>query len=125
FGVWSFSGAWSLGVGVSIALLLAGCAISHPPQPIVRPPASFPADALVTQRAILTARGRQFALNGYVALSQAHGKRLIISDTFGGILADVLVQADGAVRVIRSSRMLRSAWIRRYVAADLECIFGH
>jgi len=29
------------------------------------------------------------------------------------------------VDVIRANRPLRPAWIRRYIAADLTCIFGH
>jgi hypothetical protein len=86
---------------------------------------SFPADALVIQRAILTARGRQFALNGYLALSGTGGKRLIVTQSFGQVLADLVVQPDGTVHVARSSPMLRPAWVRRYVAADLECLLAN
>ena len=38
--------------------------VNLPPSPQL-----FPADALITQRAVLTVRGRQFTLNGYVARS--------------------------------------------------------
>ena len=89
-----------------------------------RPAWTFPANALVTQRAVLTIRGREFALNGYLALDEARGRRLIVTQMFGQVLADVLMKPDGAVLVMRSSRMFRPAWIRRYLAADLECIFG-
>lgn len=78
----------------------------------------------MTQRAVLTARGRQFALNGYLAQSATGGWRLIITETFGQTLADVLVKPNGTVHVMRSSRLLRPAWIERYVAADMLCIFG-
>ena len=109
------------------ALLLvwvaAGCA-SPPPDGGPRPPGPAPAEGLVTQRAVLTLRGRQFALNGYLAQSATAGRRLIITETFGPVLADVLVKPDGTVRVLRSSRLLRPAWIGRYVAADMQCIFG-
>jgi hypothetical protein len=105
-------------------LLAAGCARLPAPGNVPRAAISFPADALVTQRAVLTARGRQFTLNGYLALSGTGGKRLIVMENFGAVLADVLVKPDGTVRVLRSSRILRPARIERYVAADLQCIFG-
>jgi len=105
-------------------LLAAGCATPSPPGNLPRAASSFPADALVTQRGVLTARGRQFTLNGYLALSGTGGKRLIVMENFGAVLADVLVKPDGTVRVMRSSRIFRPAWIERYVAADLQCIFG-
>src|SRR5208282_1706020 len=85
---------------------------------------SFPADALMIQRAVLTIHGRQFTLNGYLALSRTGGRRLIVTENFGSVLADVLVKPDGDVYVMRSSRTFRPEWIRRYVAADLDCIFG-
>jgi hypothetical protein len=100
----------------------AGCAA--PPASVPRPAGSFPPDGLVTQRAVLTARGRQFALNGYLARSAIGGQRLIVTEMFGHVLADVLVKRDGTVHVMRSSKLLRPAWIRRYVAADMQCIFG-
>jgi hypothetical protein len=87
-------------------------------------PHEFPTDALVTQRGVLTVRGRQFALNGYLALSQTQGKRLIVTQSFGQVLADVLVKADGSVHVMRPSNMFPEKWSRRYVAADLQSLTG-
>jgi hypothetical protein len=63
-------------------------------------------------------------LNGYLAVSKTGGKRLIVTENFGAVLADVLVKPDGNIFVMRSSRLFRTKWIQRYVAADLECIFG-
>jgi hypothetical protein len=106
--------------------LLAGCA-----SPPARPPAFevprttlFPASALITQRAVLKVRGREFALNGYLALNDSRDMRLVVTALFGQVLADVLVKQDGRIRVMQSSGMLRPAWIERYVAADVQCIFG-
>ena len=76
------------------------------------------------QRAVLTAHGRQFTLNGYLALSKTGGKRLIITENFGAMLADVLVKPDGKIFVMRSSRLFRPEWIQRYVVTDMECVFG-
>lgn len=106
-----------------LLLLAAGCATT-PPQNFPRPANLFPPDALMIQRAVLTVHGKQFTLNGYLALSKTGGKRLIITENFGGVLADVLVKPDGKIFVMRSSLLFRPEWVRRYVAADLECIFG-
>ena len=110
-----------------LVCLLAGCAsLKNPPplQCLPPPKGFFPANALITQRALFTARGRQFALNGYLALSETGGKRLIITGTFGSVMADLLVKPDGKTFVMQSSRMFPEKYIRRLVAADLECVFG-
>ena len=108
---------------VPLLALLAGCATApHRTLPHVT---NAPADALITQRGVLTVLGRQFTLNGYLALSERGGKRLIVTENFGGVLADVLVKPDGSVRVIRASSAFKPGWIRRYLAADVECIFGN
>ena len=101
--------------------LLAGCATA--PKSLL-PRAAAPTDALITQRGVLKVLGRQFTLNGYVALSAAGGKRLVVTENFGSVLADVLVKPDGSVHVMRSSRAFKPEWIRKYLAADLECLFG-
>jgi hypothetical protein len=108
-----------------LLLLLAGCATAPPAGNLPRVVNSFPANALVIQRAVLTVHGRQFTLNGYLALSKIGGERLIVTENFGGVLADVLVKPDGKIFVMRSSRLFRPDWIKKYLAADLECIFGN
>ena len=120
-GIWSLRK--SLSVYIGIVALLAGCATS-PRSQIQHPTNSFPTDALITQRGVLTVLGRQFTLNGYLASSAAGGKRLIVTENFGSVLADVLVKPDGTVYVMRSSRAFKPRWIRRYIAADVECLFG-
>ena len=105
------------------ALLAGGCATA-PVSFLPRTAGSFPADALITQRAVLTARGRQFTLNGYLSRSRTGGQRLIITENFGGVLADLLIKPDGAVHVLRSSRAFKESWIRRHIAADVQCLFG-
>jgi len=104
--------------------LLTGCATA-PHNQIQRPPDSVPADVMITQRGVLTVLGRQFTLNGYLSVSSIGGKRLIITENFGGVLADVLIKPDGTVHVMRSSRAFKPKWIRRYIAADVECLFGN
>jgi hypothetical protein len=109
-----------------LVLLVAGCASTPPPPETLsaRQPNLFPADGLLVQRALFTARGRQFALNGYLALSETGGKRLIVTENFGNVMADLLVKPDGKTYVLQSSRMFPERYIRRLMAADVECIFG-
>ena len=111
-------------ISILAALLFAvGC--STVPKTSFRPAASpLPLDALVTQRGVLTVLGRQFTLNGYLALSATGGKRLVVTENFGNVLADVLIAPDGTAHVMRSSRAFKPEWIRRYLAADVQCLTG-
>ncbi len=108
-----------------LLLLTVGCVTTPPPENIPRAALSFPSEALMTQRAVLTVRGRQFTLNGYVAKSEARGLRLVVTENFGDVLADVLVKPDGGVFVVQAKPPLRADWVDRYIAADLKCIFGN
>ena len=97
-----------------LAWLAAGCATTEP-TPLVMAPApaaSFPADAFITQRGTLTVRGRQFTLNGYVARSSTHGLRFVLTENFGGVLAEVLVKPDGQVFVLQAKPPFRPAWTK-------------
>jgi hypothetical protein len=109
-------------------VLLMGCSSANPNRSLERTNPlsgqSFPPDALITQRAVLTARGRQFSLNGYVAKSQSQGLRLILTENFGGVLAEVVVNPAGQVFVMQAKPPFRREWVERYIAADLKCIFG-
>ena len=108
-----------------ILFLAAGCATEPPLQNHFSRPANlFPADAFITQRALFSARGMQFALNGYLAMSQTGGKRLVVTENFGHVVADLLIKPDGTIFVMQSSRMFPARFIRRLVAADVECVFG-
>jgi hypothetical protein len=84
----------------------------------------FPTNGLLVQRALFTARGRQFPLNGYLALSETGGKRLIVTENFGNVMADLLIKPDGKVFALRSSRMFPERYTRRLMAEDVKCIFG-
>ena len=107
-----------------LLVLLVGCA-SAPRSTLPVATSSQPSDAVITQRGVLTVLGRQFTLNGYLMISASGGKRLVITENFGSVLADVLVKPDGTVHVMRSSRAFKEKWIRRYIANDLECVFGN
>ncbi len=108
---------------LALALALGGCATE--PRSHFSPPANaFPADALITQRGMLTVLGRQFTLNGYLARSATNGQRLLVTENFGTVLADVLIPRSGDAVVMRASGAFKPRWIRDYMAADVRCIFG-
>lgn len=111
-----------------LLVLVAGCA-STPRAQIQRPANAFPTDALTTQRAVLTVFtpiGRQqFTLNGYLASSATNGQRLVITENFGNVLADVLITPDNKAHVMKSSRAFKPKWIEQHVAADVRCLFGN
>ncbi len=112
-------------ISLLIMALLGAVGCATPPKTSFRHAATaFPTDALITQRGVLTVLGRQFTLNGYLALSPTGGKRLVVTENFGGVLADLLITPDGTAHVMRSSRAFKPEWIRRYLAADVQCITG-
>ena len=120
-GVFLVFGFWFL----VFPLLLCGCSNTpatapNPP----RPSGLFPSNAQVTQRGILKTFRGEFPLTGYVALNEAGDRRLFLTETFGPVLADVLVQRDGTVHLMRADTKFPPAWVRRYVAADLRAVFG-
>lgn len=115
---------WSAILAIAVGLLITGCATSKPKGRAEAIERHFPANAFMTHRAIFSARGKQFALTGYLALSETGGERLIISQSLGQTMADLLIKPDGTVYVMQASPMFKEKWIRKYVAADLECIFG-
>jgi hypothetical protein len=105
-------------------LVAAGCATAPVSDHAARPVNPFPAEAFITERAVFNARGAQFPLNGYLALSAAGGKRLVVTENFGRVVADVLVKPDGKIFVMQSSRMFPATYIRYGIAVDLECLCG-
>lgn len=115
-------------ISLALLLFLMGCATT-PRSQVQRAPNSFPADALITQRGVLsvfTPLGRrQFTLNGYLASSSTNGQRLVVTENFGSVLADVIVKPDGKVFVMRSSRAFKPTWIEQFIAADVQCLFSN
>ncbi len=84
-----------------------------------------PADGFQTHRAILTAGGKQYLFNGYLATSRTGGRRLLITENFGMMLADVLIKPDGKIYVMQANKIFTPRRIRRFVAADLETLFNN
>ena len=63
-------------------------------------------------------------MTGYIARSETNGLRLLMTENFGGVLADVIIEPSGKVIVVQTKPPLRPAWAENYVAEDLRCVFG-
>jgi hypothetical protein len=84
-----------------------------------------PADGFQTHRAVFTSAGKQYTFNGYLATSRTGGKRLLITENFGMVFADVLIKPDGKIYVMQANKIFTPARIRKYVARDLETLFDN
>ncbi len=104
-----------------LIILLSGCATPTPRQTPLR----VATNALLIQRGVLTIHGRQFTLNGYLALSESGGMRLVMTQALGPRMVDVLVKNDGSVHVMYVGPSLRPIWIERYVVRDMKHLFGN
>ena len=82
----------------------------------------FPAEYRATQRAIVTAGGKQFTCDGLLKVSPAEGHHLAIVSTFG-VVTDLRVKADGGCELLKVTPLLREDWSRRFVARDLRWLF--
>lgn len=108
-------------------LLLLGTGCAHTERGGGVQPARYvpPADGFQTHRAIFTVLGKQYSFNGYLALSHTGGKRLLVTENFGMVFADVLIKPDGKIYVLQSNKIFTPRRIKKYVAADLEALFGN
>lgn len=104
-------------------LLAAGCATA--PKEVAPRPAPVAVDGFQTHRAVFTALGKQYTFNGYLATSQTGAKRLLITENFGMVFADLIIKPDGKIFVMQSNKVFTPRRIRKYVAADLEAMFGN
>jgi hypothetical protein len=84
-----------------------------------------PTDGFQTHRAVFTALGKQYTFNGYLATSRTGGKRLLITENFGMVFADVLIKPDGKIYVMQANKIFTPRRIQRYVARDLETLFDN
>ena len=105
-------------------LFAAGCAMT-PKEPIARPAPIAPVDGFQTHRAVFTALGRQYTFNGYLATSQTGAKRLLVTENFGMVFADLIIKPDGQIFVMQSNKVFTPKRIKKYLAADMEALFGN
>ena len=83
----------------------------------------FPAEYRATQRAIVTAGGKQFTCDGLLKVSPAEGHHLAIVSTFG-VVTDLRVKANGGCELLKVTPLFREDWSRRFVARDLRWLFA-
>ena len=107
-----------------VILLAAGCATVQKDSS-ERIANLAPADGFQTHRAIFTALGKQYTFNGYLATSHTGGQRLLITENFGMVFADVLIKPDGKIYVMQANKIFTPRRIRKYVARDLVALFSN
>ncbi len=83
----------------------------------------FPPQYRATQRAIVTAGGKQFTCDGLLQVSPANGHHLAIVSSFG-VVTDLRVKANGDCELLKVTPLFREDWSRRFVARDLRWLFG-
>jgi hypothetical protein len=82
----------------------------------------FPTRYRATQRAIVTASGKQFTCDGLLEVSPAEGHHLAIVSSFGTV-TDLRVKTDGGCELLKVTPLFREDWSRRFVARDLRRLF--
>ena len=82
----------------------------------------FPAQYRATQRAIITAVGKQFTCDGLLTVSPVDGYHLALVSSFG-VVTDLRVKADGATELLKVTPLFREDWSRNFVARDLRWLF--
>ncbi len=82
----------------------------------------FPPQYRSTQRAIVTAGGRQFTCDGLLQVSPADGHHLAIVSTFG-VVTDLRMKADGGCELLKVTPLFREDLSRDFVARDLRWLF--
>jgi hypothetical protein len=122
-----------------LVTLAAGCAAQHPSATLTvlpddghaQAPCSragqtiknlFPPQYRSTQRAIVTAGGRQFTCDGLLEVSPTEGHHLALVCSLG-VVTDLRVKADGGCEVLKVTPLFREDWSRRFVARDLRWLF--
>lgn len=119
-----------------LAAALAGCrgpgAASSPvppPDPAAETRARaalaalYPRGCRLMHRAVLTVAGRPYPCDGYLEISAAGDLRLAILTPMG-VLTQVQVASNGAVRVVSAGSGFREAWSRGRLARDLRLLFA-
>jgi hypothetical protein len=82
----------------------------------------FPAQYRATQRAIVTAGGKQFTCDGLLKVSPTEGHHLAIVSSFG-VVTELRVKADVDCELLKVTPLFREDWSRRFVARDLRWLF--
>jgi hypothetical protein len=82
----------------------------------------FPSQYRSTQRAIVTAGGKQFTCDGLLKVSPPDDHHLAIVSSFG-VLTDLRVNGKGACELFKVTPLFREDWSRRFVARDLRWLF--
>jgi len=82
----------------------------------------YPPQYRATQRAVITIGRKQFVCDGVLTVSPQGGQHLAVISTLG-LVADVRVETNGAVELVRVTPLFNETWSREFVSRDLRQLF--
>jgi hypothetical protein len=77
----------------------------------------------MVHRVVMTAGGRQFVMDGHLAVRADGSMRLVAMGQLG-VIAEVSISAEGEIDVGQTHRRFPKRWARRYIARDMRLLFG-
>jgi len=85
--------------------------------------ATYPPGFRAVHRALLSVRGREFTLMGYVLVRRPGDVRLLASGDMAGAAFEVVRRSDGSRSILRAAPGFRASWIREGAARDAAAIY--
>ena len=83
----------------------------------------YPASFRAVHRALLTAGGRQFLLDGYLTVQRPGSFRLVAKGDMGGTVFEIVKEPGQKARVVRNPMGLRPSWLTEGAARSLEALY--
>jgi hypothetical protein len=83
----------------------------------------YPDSFRAVHRALLTAGGRQFLLDGYLTVQRPGSFRLVAKGDMGGTVFEIVKDPGQKARVVQNPLGLRSSWLTEGAARSLEALY--
>lgn len=78
--------------------------------------------ARLTQRAVVKVRGREFSCDGVVQFQADGGLRLAVLSPMG-VMAELRMDKEGAIEVVKTTPSFRNAWAQEYIGTVVKLLF--
>ena len=78
--------------------------------------------ARLTQRAVVKAAGREFSCDGVVQFDADGGLELAVLSPMG-VMAEVRMDSNGVVQVVKTAPSFRKAWAQEYIGTVVKLLF--
>ena len=87
--------------------------------------ATFPESFYAVHRVIITAAGREFAMDGYVLVKKPGSLRLLVKGSTGGAAFEAVVNPDCGAIILKNPIGLRESWILQGAIRDASEMYLH